>query len=72
MYTKKVNSGVVVMEPAKDGREAPSDSQWRQVAKNGIGSIQKYNSMTHGIAFIPFDLVFWNNNLCSNIAVPSS
>lgn len=55
-----------------DGSEAPSDSQWRQVAKDAIGSVQKYNSMTNGIAFIPFDLVFRNNNLCSDIAVPSS
>jgi hypothetical protein len=49
-----------------------SDSQWRQVAKDAIGSIQKYNSMTDRIAFIPFDLVFRNNNPCSDIAVPSS
>jgi hypothetical protein len=31
-----------------------------------IGSIQKYNFMTHRIAFIPFDLIFRNNNSCSN------
>src|SRR5258705_1754723 len=47
-----------------------SDSQWRQVAKDAIGSIQKYNSTTDRIAFIPFDLVFRNDNPCSDIAVP--